>query len=106
MRKILILITISIWSFLLFSDDQTKTMAIFDITNKYGFVSDDTEKLTMLIFSEVSQLENLQLVERSELNKAIKEKNMTENGIMKSADTKRFIRITGADRTGDQPACI
>ncbi len=81
MKKLfLIICLITAWSSMLFSAEKIPTIAIFDFSDVKGKVSEQGKLFSMILFGAVSRYDQIKMVERKELKKIIKERNLQLSG--------------------------
>ena len=57
--------------------NENKSLAIFDFVNEHGFKSEAGNKIALLIFAELAKNDQIQLLEREEMNKIVAEQRLS-----------------------------
>ena len=81
---------------MLVADDKKMTsLAIFDFTGDAGIASTDGNKTAMLLFAKISESGKINLIERTEIDKVLREQTLSSEG--KNPDHLKLGKLIGAD---------
>lgn len=76
------------------------TLAIFDFTDAEGRESENGKRISMMVFARISSrnIPELQLIERAEIEKIMKEQNLNANGLVgTSSGILKLGKLLGAE---------
>ena len=78
-------------------DEHTPSLAIFDFTERNGEISEESVKLSLLIFATISKEGKIRLIERAEIEKATKEQKLSQSGLVSQDGALKLGKIVGAE---------
>ncbi|HBC86691.1 MAG TPA: hypothetical protein DCZ94_07045 [Lentisphaeria bacterium] len=78
-------------------NDAPVFMAIFDFVDDTGAKSSDSEKISLLLFAQLSKESAINLIEREKVEKIKHEQDLSESGLVRADSVIRAGKVLGVD---------